>query len=149
MFHVAKFMFCFHHHLMLPSSCLLGWGGGVWEWVGLIFYSAIRNYPYSNLPKCPLHSSLAQAVFTVYCVSVINLRQCISWQLFRWPCFIVLLRYFFSLLKAENVRSEVIYVICICQIHLWKSGLFPPAPNFYLEVLRKSLTPPPPPHYTA
>ena len=28
MFHVAKFMFCFHHHLMLPSSCLLGWGGG-------------------------------------------------------------------------------------------------------------------------
>ena len=28
MFHVAKFMFCFHHHLMLPSSFLLGWGGG-------------------------------------------------------------------------------------------------------------------------
>ena len=29
MFHVAKFMFCFHHHLMLPSSFLSGrWGGG-------------------------------------------------------------------------------------------------------------------------
>ena len=32
MFHVAKFMFCFHHHLMLPSSFLSergeegGWG---------------------------------------------------------------------------------------------------------------------------
>ena len=120
MFYVAKFMFCFHHHhLMLPSSFLLGWrGGGGGEWVGLTLYSAIRNYPNTNLPKFPLHSSLAQAIFTVYCVSVINLRQCISWQLFRWPCFIVLLRYFFSLLKAENVRSEVIYVIYICQIHL-------------------------------
>ena len=29
MFHVAKFMFCFHHHLMLPSSFLSGrWRGG-------------------------------------------------------------------------------------------------------------------------
>ena len=28
MFHVAKFMFCFHHHLMLPSSFLSGRGGG-------------------------------------------------------------------------------------------------------------------------
>ena len=28
MFHVAKFMFCFHHHLMLPSSFLSGRLGG-------------------------------------------------------------------------------------------------------------------------
>ena len=28
MFHVAKFMFCFHHHLMLPSSFLSGRGVG-------------------------------------------------------------------------------------------------------------------------
>ena len=32
MFHVAKFMFCFHHHLMLPSSFLSGrWRGGGWS----------------------------------------------------------------------------------------------------------------------
>ena len=29
MFHVAKFIFCFHHHLMLPSSFLSGRGGGL------------------------------------------------------------------------------------------------------------------------
>ena len=91
MFHVAKFMFCFHHHLMLPSSFLSGRGGGV------IFFSAIHNYPYSIFPKCPLHCLLAQAIFTVYSVFVIDLRQCI-----RRPCFIVLLRWFFSLLRAEN-----------------------------------------------
>ena len=89
MFHVAKFMFCFHHHLMLPSSFLSGRGVGGG---GVIFYSAIRNYPYSIFPKCPLHCLLAQAIFTVYSVFVIDLRQCIRQQLFRWPCFIVLLR---------------------------------------------------------
>ena len=40
-------------------------------------------------------------------VSVIDLRQCIRRQLFRRSCFIVLLRWFLSRLRAENVRSEV------------------------------------------
>ena len=49
------------------------------------------TYPFSNFPKYPLHCLLAQAIFTVSSVSVIDLWQCISWQLFRWSCFIVLL----------------------------------------------------------
>ena len=67
-----------------------GGGGGD----GLIFHSAIRIDP-SDVPKCPLIlcCSLAQAnffaIFTVSGVSVIDLWQCISRQLFRQSCFMV------------------------------------------------------------
>ena len=51
---------------------------------GLIFHLAmcIHTPPPPNL----------FAIFTVSSVSVINLWQCISWQLFRRPCFMVFLR---------------------------------------------------------
>ena len=82
---------------------------------GLIFHSAIRIDP-SDVPKCPLilFCSLVQAnfsaIFTVSSVSVIDLWQCISRQLFRPSCFMVLLSQFLSRLRAENVRSKVAYV---------------------------------------
>ena len=69
-----------------------GGGGGGGD--GLIFHSAIRIDP-SDVPKCPLIlcCSLAQAnffaIFTVSGVSVIDLWQCISRQLFRQSCFMV------------------------------------------------------------
>ena len=50
------------------------------------------------------------AIFTVSSVSVIDLWQCISRQLFRPSCFMVLLSQFLSRLRAENVRSKVAYV---------------------------------------
>ena len=50
------------------------------------------SYPYSDFQECPLHCSLAEAIFTVPSVSVIDLWQCICRQLFRRSYFIVLLR---------------------------------------------------------
>ena len=41
-------------------------------------------------------------------VSVIDLWQCISMQLFWRSCLIVLRKYVVSLRRAENVRSEVV-----------------------------------------
>lgn len=53
-------------------------------------------YPYTNFRKCRLHCLLAQAnlftIFIVSGVSVIDLWQCISSQLFRHSCVMVLLR---------------------------------------------------------
>ena len=65
MFHVAK-LICSAFIIIYCCLLLFFRGGGV-------FYSAIRNYPYSIFPKCPLHCLLAQAIFTVYSVFVINL----------------------------------------------------------------------------
>ena len=59
MFHVAKFIFCFHHHLMLPSSFLSGRAGGE----GDLLLSHMQLPAYSIFLKCPLHCSLAQAIF--------------------------------------------------------------------------------------
>ena len=90
-------------------------------------------YPYINFPKCPLHCSLAQAnlfaTLAVYSVPVVNLWQCISRQLFRQSCFMVLLRQFLSSLRAENVLSEVADVTGIVK-YICKSSA---CPNFCLR----------------
>ena len=49
MFHVAKFMFCFHHHLMLPSSFLSGREGGG----GGDLLLSLRQLPLLNFSKMP------------------------------------------------------------------------------------------------
>ena len=136
MFHVAKFIFCFHHHLMLPSSFLLGRGGGG------IFSSAIRNYPYSFFPKYPLHCSLVQTIFKcIVCLYTICDNASGS-SCSGGPASLCFLGGSSVFWGQKMTCSEVIHVICICQIHPWKSGLCPP--NFCLGVLRNSLTPPPP-----
>ena len=94
-------------------------------------------YPYINFPKCPLHCSLAQAnlfaTLAVYSVPVVNLWQCISRQLFRQSCFMVLLRQFLSSLRAENVLSEVADVTGIVK-YICKSICKSSArPNFCLR----------------
>ena len=126
-----------------------GGGGGGGD--GLIFHSAIRIDP-SDVPKCPLIlcCSLAQAnffaIFTVSSVSVIDLWQCISRQLFRPSCFMVLLSQFLSRLRAENVRSKVAYVKGIVKFIFkrvfWEpKGVGRSSPNF----LPLPTSPPPPP----
>ena len=82
-------------------------GGGAFWNVGGSSSTQPYAYPNSNFPKFALRCSLAQALFTVFSVFVIDLWRCISRQLFRRSCFIVLLRWFLSPLRAENVRSEV------------------------------------------
>ena len=71
-----------------------GRGGGK----GHSSFTQPYSYPYSDFFfKCPLRCSLAQAnlfaIFMVASLSVIDLWQCISRQLFRRSCFMVLLRY--------------------------------------------------------
>ena len=88
MFHVAKFIFCFHHHLMLPSSFLLGRGGGGGGYLLL----SHTQLPLLIFSKMPFALFVGTNHLQVYSVFVIDLRQCIRQQLFRRPCFIVLLR---------------------------------------------------------
>ena len=89
------------------------------------------------------------AIFTVSSVSVIDLWQCISRQLFRPSCFMVLLSQFLSRLRAENVRSKVAYVKGIVKFIFkrvfWEpKGVGRSSPNF----LPLPPPPPPPPHAT-
>ena len=84
------------------------------------------------------------AIFTVSSVSVIDLWQCISRQLFRPSCFMVLLSQFLSRLRAENVRSKVAYVKGIVKFIFkrvfWEpKGVGRSSPNFL------PLPPPPTP----
>ena len=85
------------------------------------------------------------AIFTVSSVSVIDLWQCISRQLFRPSCFMVLLSQFLSRLRAENVRSKVAYVKGIVKFIFkrvfWEpKGVGRSSPNF----LPLPTSPPPP-----
>ena len=87
------------------------------------------------------------AIFTVSSVSVMDLWQCISRQLFRLSCFMVLLSQFLSRLRAENVRSKVAYVKGIVKFIFkrvfWEpKGVGRSSPNFL------PLPPPPPPPAT-
>ena len=67
---------------------------------------------YSNCSKCTLHFSLAQAnlfaIFTVSCVSVIDLWQCISRQLFRRSRFMVPIRWFLRF-TSETEYVEIFF----------------------------------------
>ena len=89
--------------------------------------------PIQIFSKCFLHCSLAQAIFTVSSVSVINLWQ----KLGSCPgsrastCF--LLGSFLSRPRAENVGSEVADVTGIVK-YIRKSVFWhqAPPPNFYL-----------------
>ena len=107
-----------------------------------ILHQPCANH-YSNCSKCTLHFSLAQAnlfaIFTVSSVSVIDLWQCISRQLFRRSCFMVSIRWFLRFTsEAEYVEifftAPAIFsapkrgVLCptkSCSWGLWKSP--PPA----------------------
>ena len=59
-------------------------------------------YPYSDFSRCSLHCSLAQAIFTVSSVSVINLWQKVGSSPGS-PASLC----FLNSLRAENVGSEV------------------------------------------
>ena len=103
----------------LKWSC--GRGGGLMFWNSATF-------PYLDFPKCPLRRLLAQAnVSPIFTVNLVPRFLSKTWergwlhsvkyvrnqfvtmhqygQLFRWSCFMVLLREFLSRLRAENVRS--------------------------------------------
>ena len=137
MFHVAKFIFCFHHHLMLPSSFLLGRGGG-----GYLLLSHTQ-LPLLIFSKIPFALFVGTNHLQVYSVFVYDLRQCIRQQLFRRPCFIVLLRWFFSLLRTEN---DVLWSHP-CHLYLSntsvKVGALPP--QFLFGGATELPYPPPPP----
>ena len=56
--------------------------GAFWNRGEGLLYTKPSAYPYSNFPKCPLRSSLAQvslfAILTMSSVSIIDLWQCIG-----------------------------------------------------------------------
>ena len=89
--------------------------------------------------KCPLRCSLAQAnlfaIFMVASVSVIDLWQCISRQLFRRSCFMVLLRYSSWVVWGQKMcalKSPMSHVSSIIPLQVFFGtktwGLCPPAP---------------------
>ena len=98
------FPYVMYNTLALLLLSILRGGGEFWNVGGSSLTQPYANL-YSNFPKCPLRYSLAQANvfanFKVSTVSVIDLWQCFSGQLFL------------SRLRADNMRSEVTDVTSI------------------------------------
>ena len=115
---------------------LSGGGGGG----GHSSFTQPYSYPYSDFFfKCPLRCSLAQAnlfaVFMVASVSVIDLWQYISRQLFRRSCFMVLLKYSSWVVWGQKMcalKSPMSHVLSIIPLQVFFGtktwGLCPPAP---------------------
>ena len=99
-----------------------GGGGG-----GQSSFTQPYSYPYSDFFfKCPLRCSLAQAnlfaIFMVASVSVIDLWQCISRQLFRRSCFMVLLRYSSWVVWGQRMcalKSPMSHVLSIIPLQVF------------------------------
>ena len=123
-------------------NCWNSWGGGGGreEGGGHSSFTQPYSYPYSDFFfKCPLRCSLAQAnlfaIFMVASVSVIDLWQCISRQLFRRSYFMVLLRYSSWVVWGQKLcalKSPMSHVLSIIPLQVFFGtktwGLCPPAP---------------------
>ena len=138
-------------------------GGAFWNVEGSS--SSTQPFAYRNkkirimkkIQKCLLRCSLAQAIFTMSSVSVIDLWQGISWQLSRRSCFLGSSRVVSGQKILPSEVADVTGIVKYISKSVWRHqnvGQLCPQPHFFWGVgLQPALSPqhptpntPPPPN---